>query len=219
MEQLILKSEKRENQPAKNLRREGKLPGVVYGKGKDTTSVSLDRVEFEKAYREAGTSQIITLKIGEDGKKKVLVQEIDWHPVTGIPTHVDFYEISMKEKITTEVPLNFTGDSVAVIEMSGTLVTNRDNLEIECLPGDLPHEIEVDISPLVDFEAAILVKDIKIPQGVEVKNDPEEMVATVEPPRSEEEMAELDEEVETPDMPEAEQGGEEAEAETEESNE
>lgn len=213
MDKVVIKTEKRNDTSAKVLRRGGSLPGIVYSKGKEGVSLSMDRVEFEKCYREAGTSQIVSLKIADEGTKNVLVHKVDWHPVTGLPQHVDFYEVSMKEKITTEVPLSFIGDSVAVIEMGGTLVTNRDNLEIECLPGDLPHEIEVDVAPLVDFEATIHVKDIKLPSSVEVKNDPEEMVVTVEPPRSEEELAELDEEIETPDLPEAEQGGETGEEE------
>ncbi|MEK7447724.1 MAG: 50S ribosomal protein L25, partial [Patescibacteria group bacterium] len=109
-------------------------------------------------------------------------------------------------KITASIPLNFTGDSKAVIDLSGSLITNKSEVEVECLPADLPHEIEVDISVLEDFEAVIHVKDIKVPEGVEIKDDLEETVALVEPPRSEEELAELEEPVEEGEMPEAEQG-------------
>lgn len=210
MDKLSLKSNIKEGRTAKALRRAGRLPGIVYGRGNTPVSVDLDRVEFEKAYRDAGTSQIVLLDIEGAGKKNVLIHEVDFEPVNGQPIHVDFYEISMKEKITTEVPLSFTGDSVAIIEMSGTLVTNRDNVEVECLPADLPHQIEVDIAALTDFDASIQVKDIKLPEGVEIKNEEDEVIAFVEAPRSEEEMAELEEPVEEPETPESEQGGEES---------
>jgi large subunit ribosomal protein L25 len=211
MDKVVIKSQAREEGLAKNLRKKGLLPVVVYGQGKKTLSLMIDRVEFEKAYREAGTSQIIDLEIEGASKKNVLVHQVDHHPVSGLVTHVDFYEISMKEKITTEVPLVYTGDSAAVIEMSGTLTTNKDAIEVECLPGDLPHEIVVDISSLTDFDSAIHVSDIKVGEGVEIKNAPEEVIASVEPPRSEEEMAGLDEEIEVPEIPESEQGSAETE--------
>jgi large subunit ribosomal protein L25 len=216
MEKVIIKSKERNEKAAKVIRREGLVPAVVYGQGKKSVPLMINKVEFEKAYREAGTSQIILLEIEGAGKKNVLVHDVVFHPVTDIVEHIDFLEISMKEKITTEVPLVFSGDSIAVIEMGGTLVTNKDTIEVECLPGDLPHEIQVDIAPLVDYSAALHVSDLVLPSGVELKNDPEEVVAFVEEPRSEEEMAELNEEIETPDLPEAEQGGEEEAGESKE---
>jgi large subunit ribosomal protein L25 len=197
------------------LRRQGLIPAVVYGQGQKNQNLTVVKGEFEKILREVGTSSIILLSIEGDGQKNVLVHEIGHNPLTGDSDHIDFYEISMKEKITTTIPLHFVGDSSAVIELGGTLVTNKDEIEVECLPGDLPPGIEVDITPLVDFEAEIRVSDLKIPEGVEVKDEAEEMVATVEPPRSEEELAELEETPEAPEMPESEHGGEEGEAEGE----
>jgi large subunit ribosomal protein L25 len=163
-----------------------------------------------------------------DGKnKKVLIQEVEVHNVTGDVLHVDFYEVNMTEKITTTVPLKFTGDSAAVLDLNGTLITNKAEIEIECLPADLPHEIEVDLSVLADFEATIHVSDIKVSDKVEIKDDPEELIASVEPPRTEEELAELEEPVAEAEMPESEHGadeeapaeGEEAEAASEETKE
>jgi large subunit ribosomal protein L25 len=192
------------------LRRAGNIPAVLYGKGKENQNLTVSVHDFEKMYREAGTSSIVLLDIEGDGNKNVLVQEVAYDAYTSKPEHADFYEVSMTEKITTTIPLVFIGDSVAVIEMDGTLTTNKDEVEIECLPADLPHNIEVDISVLTDFETAIHVSDLKIPAGVEIKDDPEEMVATVEPPRSEEELAELEEAPEELEMPESETGEEEA---------
>jgi large subunit ribosomal protein L25 len=197
------------------LRRTGIIPVVLYGKGKPSLALSITEKDYIHLYREAGTSSIILLDIAGDGQKNALVQDIQFDALSGKPVHLDFYEVSMTEKLTTMVPLRFVGDSVAVIDLSGSLTTNKDEIEVECLPGDLPHEIEVDISVLSDFEATIHISDLKLPAGVEIKDDPEELVATVEPPRSEEEMAELEEPVEVPEMPAAEQGGE-AEAPAEE---
>ena len=201
------------------LRHTGLIPAVLYGRGKENQNLSITEKDYIQLYREAGTSSIVLLDIEGDGQKNVLVQDIQFDALTGNAVHLDFLEVSMTEKLTTMVPLHFIGDSAAVIDLSGSLTTNTDEIEVECLPGDLPHEIEVDISVLVDFEAVIHVSDLLIPAGVEVKNDPEDVVATVEPPRSEEEMAELEEPVETPDLPESEQGGEEAPAEGEEAPE
>jgi large subunit ribosomal protein L25 len=126
----------------------------------------------------------------------------------------------MDEKIKTEIPLEFVGESEAVEQLDGSLVTNRDNVEVECLPADLVSEIQVNISELKTFEDSISVKDLAIPQGIEVLTDSEEVIAVVEPPRSEEELAELEEsaaeeEKEAIEQMGAEAEGEEAESETE----
>lgn len=215
MEKITLHTTKRE--AGKNLgqmRRDGLVPAVIYGQGKEPQALTVSLHDFIKVFREAGHSTIIQLNVEDSGQKNVLIHRTSSDPVKGTPTHIDFLEISMKEKITTKVPLAFIGESSAVIELGGNLVTNKDEVEIECLPGNLPQEIEVDLTPLVDFEVAIHVSDIVAPTGVEIKDEAEEMIATVEPPRSEEEMAELEEPVGEQEMPEAEQG--EAEEETKE---
>jgi large subunit ribosomal protein L25 len=123
----------------------------------------------------------------------------------------------MKEKIHAEVPLKFIGDSVAVIEKEGSLITSKDSIEVECLPADLIPELEVDISVLDDFEKNIKISDLKLPEGIEILDDAEEIVAHVEEPRSEEELAELEEEVvEDVSAIEVENKGEETPAEGEE---
>jgi len=211
MEKIKLQAKKRDilGKKVAGLRREGLIPAVLYGKDKDNMSLTVDKKEFDRAYRLSGGSTLVLLEIDDEKAKNVLVKEVSKDPVTGDSIHADFYQVRMSEKITAQVPLNFTGDSVAVMDLSGSLITNKSEVTVECLPADLPHEIEVDISVLEDFDSVIHIKDIKVPEGVEIKDDPEETVVLVEPPRSEEELAELEEPVEEGEMPEAEMGGEE----------
>lgn len=210
MEKKILKVQKRDTvgKAVRAMRREGIVPAIVYGKGKENQNLSVSLHDFDLVYREVGSSAVIALKIDGDSEKNVLIHDVSQNPVTNVPEHIDFYEVSMTEKITANVPLHFIGDSAAVIELQGSLITNKDEIEVECLPVDLPQNIEVDISVLSDFEKSIHVSDLSIPPGVEVKDDPEELVANVEPPRSEEELAELEEPVEAPEMEVAEEGAE-----------
>ncbi|NIM47619.1 MAG: 50S ribosomal protein L25 [Candidatus Aenigmarchaeota archaeon] len=197
METITLKAKKREvvGKKVKKLRKEGFLPAVLYGRDTKNENLSILKAEFEKIFKKAGLNKIVSLVIEGEGKKNVLIHEPQVDPVTNNPLHVDLYQVKMTEKITTNVPLVFIGESKAVREMDGTLVKNRDEIEVECLPTDLPSGIEVDITSLIDFESTIHIKDLKIPAGVTVLDDPEETVALVEPPRSEEELAELEEPV------------------------
>jgi len=220
MEKIKLKAEKRDilGKKVAGLRRAGLIPVVLYGKGRDNMPLTVDKKEFDRAYKLSGGSTIVQVEIPDEKTKNVLIKEVDKNPINDNIIHADLYQIKMSEKITAQVPLSFVGDSVAVIDLSGSLITNKSEVEVECLPADLPHEIEVDISVLETFESVIHLKDIQISEGVEIKDDLEETVAFVEPPRSEEEMAELEEPVEEGEMPEAEQGQPE-ETEGEESGE
>ncbi|MBW6431872.1 50S ribosomal protein L25 [Patescibacteria group bacterium] len=206
MEKTVLKAEKRDKK-GRAVRHHGLIPAVIYGKGKANENLSVETGNFERALKSAGTSSIIDVDVSGD-IKKALIQEVVTHPVTSKILHVDFYEVSMKEKITTSVPLKIVGESAAVIDKNGSLMTNKNEIEIECLPADLPHEIEVDISVLDDFDKAIHVSDLKISDKIEIKDDLEEMIVTAEPPRSEEELAELEEPVSEAEMPESEHGDE-----------
>lgn len=204
MDNLVLKANLRDKK-GKKVRAEGLIPAVVYGRGKKNSLLSVGALEFEKVFRSAGSSTIISLDL-EGEKIKALIQEVSLHPTSERFLHIDFYEISMKEKITASVPIKIIGDSPAVIDKNGTLITNKDELEIECFPADLPQKIEVDISILDDFDKAIHVSDLSLSEKIEIKDDPEEMIVAVEPPRSEEELAELEEPTGEVVMPESEQG-------------
>ena len=170
------------------LRKGGKIPAVVYGNKVEPMSVAVDAIPFQKTLRKAGESTLVDLSIDKKEPVKVLIHDIQYHPVRGDVVHIDFYQVNMKEKITTHIALEFIGEAPAVEQLSGTLVKNMDELEVECLPGDLVHAIEVDISVLNTFDDAILVKDIALPKGLEGQDDPEATVVFVEAPRSEAEL-------------------------------
>jgi large subunit ribosomal protein L25 len=127
----------------------------------------------------------------------VLIHDVQYGRARGELTHVDFYVVRMDELLKTEIPLRFNGESNAVYQDEGTLVKNLEMIEVECLPGDLPESLEVDISVLDDFEKTITLGDLKIPEGVKlVEEDLETVVAKVDPPRTDAEMEALDEAVE-----------------------
>lgn len=216
-----LNASKREiiGKQVKNLRKVGIIPAVMYGHGGKPQPISINEKEFEKIYREAGTSSLVDLVIKDEKPIKVLTHEPQNNPINEKPMHVDFYRVRMDEKIRTEIPLEFTGESEAVEQNDGSLVTNRDNVEVECLPSDLINHITVDISALKTFDDTITVAELIIPQGIEILTDKEEVIAIVKPPRSEEELAELEtptaaeEEKEALEKMEAEAEGEKAEGE------
>ncbi len=198
MTDYILRAQKREltGKKVKQLRTQGLIPAVIYGHDTKNENISLNLINFKRIYKEAGTSNLVDLNVDDEKSIKVLLKEPDFDALSNQPYHVDIYKVRMSEKLTTEIPLSFVDESPAVVELEGSLVTNRDNLEVECLPGDLVSEFEVDLSTLKTFDDVIKVSDIKIPSAIEVKVDADEVVAQVMPPRSEEEMAELDEAIE-----------------------
>jgi large subunit ribosomal protein L25 len=180
---LSLKVEKRD--PAQKLL-EGLIPAVFYGPKEEATSVSVNKKDFEKLWKEAGESSIISLE-GVGDLKDSLIQDVQVHPVSGQVLHADFYVIEKGKKLTVSIPLEFIGTSKAVKDLGGTLVKALHEIEVEVLPKDLPQHIEVDIEALVDFDSHISVKDLKLPSGVEVLTEPDESVASVSAPREEEE--------------------------------
>jgi len=141
--------------------------------------------DFEKAFKEAGESTIVTIVL--DGEEHdTLIHEVDFHPVKGTVSHVDFYVVEKGKKVTVNVPLEFEGIAPAEKTLGGTLIKVMHEVEIEALPKNLPHEIMVDISTLIDFESQIHASDLKLPEGVELITTPEEVIALVQEPREEE---------------------------------
>ncbi|MCC7289504.1 50S ribosomal protein L25 [bacterium] len=209
MDKIILSADLRQEagKAVKKLRESGKVPAVLYGRGAENKNITLDAKEFGRILNQAGYSSILELSL--DGKKyNVLIQDVAFDVVKSEPIHADIYLVKMDEVIRTEVPLHFVGESTAVFQQDGSLITNLEALEIEALPGNLPQQIEVDISVLDDFEKTITVADVKLPADVKLLTDAEELVARVEPPRSDEELEALDEEI-VENIP-AEEGSEEA---------
>ena len=179
------------------------MPGVLYGKDINQ-NLKIKRTEFDKVFKAAGESNLINLDFGS-GQVKVLVKETQKDVIKNFFTHVDFYRVDMKEKITTEIPLNFIGESSAVRELGGVLMCEMDVLAIECLPGDLVDHIDIDISILKTFSDAIRVNNIKLPAGLSLAHSTNDMVAAVKEPRAqiEEPVAEVVSEKEVSDKKDA----------------
>ena len=193
VEEYELAADSRTDEKAKNIRNEKKIPAVVYGNDFENKTISVNQLVFNKVYAEAGESSLINLKIDSEPVLKVLVHDIQVDAVTGDIVHIDFYKVNMKEKIRTAIPIVEVGEASAVVDLEGAFITNKDEVEVECLPADLIPEIEVDISVLKTFDDVVKVSDLKVPAGIEILDDPEEVIFLIQPPRSEEEMAELEE--------------------------
>ncbi|MBU0683029.1 MAG: 50S ribosomal protein L25 [Candidatus Omnitrophica bacterium] len=175
---------------SKQLRKRGLVPAIVYRGGKQGRSVQIGNKELWKAlHTEAGGNAIITLDILSDEKhvkKTVIVQEIQVDPVNEKVVHVDFHEISLKEKLKVNVSVNVKGEAVGVKEQEGVLTQVLWKIEVECLPQNLPHEIEVDLSKLENIDDTIFVKNLSVGKGVEVLDNPEESIVVAVPPTAEE---------------------------------
>ncbi|MCH7756694.1 50S ribosomal protein L25 [Patescibacteria group bacterium] len=161
-----------------SLRDEGFMPAVIYGRKEKTASIKISQHDFKKVFKMAGESSIVSIK-GLGDEKQVLIHDVDFDPVTSEPRHVDFYTVEKDKKISVKVPLEFTHEAPAVKELGGILVKTLHELEIEVLPKDLPHSIEVDISSIKDFETSLYVRDIALPEGVVTLVSPNEAVASV----------------------------------------
>jgi large subunit ribosomal protein L25 len=188
------------------IRREGRLPAVVFGHGIDSESVSLDAHEFELLRRHVGQNALIDLSVHGKKARPVLVHGVQVHPVNRHPLHVDLFLVRMTEELTVDVPLVTTGVSKAVEDENGTLLHPTEHVRVKALPDHLPQSIEYSIDSLVDFDAVIKVSDLTIPDDVTLLTDPEEIIAKVQAPRVEVEPE--------PVVAEGEEGAEGAEGET-----
>lgn len=190
MENFKLKAENREiiGKKVKQLRRGKTIPAVLYGKGFKNRNICLDLKDFTKIVKDAGSSSLVNLSIADEKAIKILIGNVQNHPVTSHIIHADLLKINMKEKIRTGIPLELVGTSPAVSDLEGNLITTKDEIEVECLPDDLVPHITVDISVLKTFEDQIKISDLQIPEGMEVLDDKEEVLLLVTPPRTEEEL-------------------------------
>lgn len=184
----------------KTLRNNGLVPAILYGADIKSAPLQVEYKDLEKIYKEAGENTIVKLKV-KGGKKNedeqnILIHDIERDPLTEKFIHVDFYAVRMDKLITAHVPLVFEGTSSAVDVDGGVLVKNLMEIEVEALPANLPHEIKIDISMLKTFNDLIYIKDLKIPNDVKILARPEDIVVSVVPPRSEEELASLEGKIE-----------------------
>src|ERR1700693_5514980 len=163
---------------ARRLHGQGKLAAVVYGHNTTPTPLELDRLEFQKGFVKSGRTPRVDLVV--DGKtEKVLVREIQTHPRRLGPIHVDFYQVNLEEKITVEVPVQLVGESAAVKRGDADVLQPIHAVRVECLPTDIPEAFEVDLTPLEEVESEFRISELKVPNGVTVLVDPEELVVKI----------------------------------------
>ncbi len=183
------------NGPARVLRRAGQIPAVLYGRKIEPVLLSVNTKDLEQILKKGGFGQVILNLVIQNGKKvttSAIIKELQTHPVSGNLIHIDFYEVDMKRQIKVMVPVITTGKSVG-IEEGGLLNIVRRELEVFCLPGDMPEAIEIDISEL-GIGDSIHVEDVSLGENVEVATDVNFTVVTVLSPKVEEEVVEEEEE-------------------------
>ena len=199
MEEVVLKAIRRSilGKQVKAIRREGKLPGVIYGHYIDPVSIELNLREASKSLTGLAPSALVTVEV--DGTPhRALVREKQRNKITGILLHVDFLAVSMEEKLRSQVYIEIVGVSPAIKDFSGVLMTGTDEVGVECLPQDLPERIVVDISSLKEIGDGIYIRDLNIPAGVKILDEPDTLVALITAQAAEEvEVAPVVEEVET----------------------
>jgi len=200
-EQIVIEAQKRTVKGKKvgALRRQGILPGIIYGKiGKeqiDPIPIQLDLHEVSQTIKKLTASSLVTIDV--DGETyPAILREVQRDIIYGTLRHVDFMAVSLSETLQTAVPVELIGQAPAEINMAAVVVTGISELEIECLPQDLPERIEVDATVLVDIDSVIYVKDLDLPENISVLTDPDELIAgvtyvTIEEEEEEEEEAEL----------------------------
>lgn len=169
------------------LRREGRLPGVVFGGHKDSTPVETDLREFERGYKRWGSTTLVTLEGLPDGEVSALIHDVTRSTLNGKLLHVDFQRVSLTEKVHAEVPLRFVGESPAV-KGGGVLVHAMSAVNVEAFPQDIPHAIEVDLGKLLEIDDSLYIRDLVVDTSkVEVLDEGDELVVRVVPVRVEEE--------------------------------
>ncbi|MBI5147588.1 MAG: 50S ribosomal protein L25 [Parcubacteria group bacterium] len=185
---MELKVQKREKfgKQLTALKKDGFLPAELYGRGISNLHLSVSAKEFAKVFKEAGENSVIDLLI--DGEKRpVMIYDVDVDPLKNEPRHVDFHQIRMDEKIETEVPLRFIGESPAVKEKGGVLIKALHEIKVEAFPSDIPHVVEIDIGGLGEIGAVIHVGDLRLSDKVRILDEADAVVATISAPVVEEE--------------------------------
>jgi large subunit ribosomal protein L25 len=185
--ELTLDAREAQGKANKRLRREGIVPGVVYGKGEGSTNVQVDAKTFETLYRAAGKTSVVKFRLpGASRATSGFIKSVQRHPLSGSAIHVDYYLVNLNVEMEVDVPLVFTGEAPAVEETGGTLLHNLNAIHVKALPNDIPHEVTVDVSVLKSLDVAIHVSDLSLNRDlVQVMTDGETLVATVVPPRVE----------------------------------
>lgn len=213
MDIVKLNVETREAGKTKSLRKKDMIPAVFYGLKHKNRHLAMDYQTFRRTYKESGTNTVLELNIDDKDKVNVLIQDIQYDPVTDRFAHVDFVFVNLDKEVTTEIPLVFTGESPAVKDLGGTLMDSRDTVTVKCIARNIPKQIEVDVSSITDFSSSIHIGDLKLPEGSTLVDDPDLTVVTAIAQREEEEEEIPEEEVEAEVIGEEKEEGEKAEGE------
>ena len=176
------------------VRSEGMVPAVVYGKGMETTSLSIPMMAFQKLYEQAGDSSLVDLQIEGGETLPVVVQDVQMNPVKRDVMHVDFKRVVMGEVMTVDVALEFVGVPPAEKELGGTTIKSIDSVTVSCLPKDLADRITVDLSSLQTFDDSISVSDLTLPEGMTLVTSATTLVAKVAAPITEDKLKAMEEE-------------------------
>jgi large subunit ribosomal protein L25 len=200
LKQLELKAKTRKtigNGPARALRREGKIPAVLYGPKTEPILLSVDVKDIEQVLKSGSVGQVLlslVIQNGQQTTRPAMIKELQAHPVSGKFLHIDFYEIDLERKIRVGVPVVLTGKSIGV-EMGGLMQIVRRELEVLCLPTQIPESIEVDVTDL-DVGDSIHVEEIQVAGDVEIPADVNFTVITCLAPKVEAEPEAEEEELE-----------------------
>jgi large subunit ribosomal protein L25 len=190
MEKVVLKATKRSvvGKQVKAMRREGQLPAVIYGRHNDPINIALDAHSASLTLGRLSSSSLVTIDV-DGAEYSALVREKQRDYIKNRLLHVDFLAVSQDEELTATVSLHFIGVSIAVKDYNAVLVHNLEELEVECLPADLPERIDVDISVLSRIGDGIRVRDVVVSDKVRILENPDTMVAVATAPKVEEEVA------------------------------
>ncbi|TSC83997.1 MAG: large subunit ribosomal protein L25 [Parcubacteria group bacterium Gr01-1014_13] len=193
------------------------LPAVVYGMGATAASVTLNYDEFAKLFAEAGEASLIDLLLGDKAEGKVLVQDVQYDPVSDRMIHVDLRRIDMNKEMTATVELRFVGEAPVIKEQGGTLMRNLESVEVKCLPKDLVSHIDVDLTVLKTFDDVVKIKNLIVPAGITITNPhAEDLIAKATAALTEEEIKAMEESAKPADLTKIEVAGKKKEEEGEE---
>ena len=182
MQKHILTVTKREvvGKKVKNLRKKGIIPANVYGKGIEPVAVQVSLADFEATYKQTGASGLVELHVGTD-VRPVLIHEIQRDYLTQAITHADFYQVNLKEKVKTMIPVILIGEAAAIAEKTGIVLQTLNEVEVEALPADLPEKYELDVTSLAALDDQLTVADLAKVKDVEILTGETEMIVKIAP--------------------------------------
>ncbi len=177
--EMQLNAKKRETigKASRRLRHGGRLPAVLYGSRTAAASIEVDMHEFERVYARSGRTQLIDLVVESGRPHKVLVKEVQVSPRRNTLLHVDFHQVSLRERLQVDVPVAVVGEAEPVRAGEADVLQVMHTLRVECVPTRIPEVIEADISGLAEVDAAVRVSDLHLPDGVTAVADPDDVVA------------------------------------------